>query len=172
MRGVVSLAAAFALPAPFPARDIIVFLAFCAIFATLVVQGTSLGWVIRRLGLEKDEDIPATTVPIQVRVEMAAVSLDAVQQHAGSAGTRDAPAAEEAVEEYQARAERLKMAGHDDDGSPSDLETQRRMRLVEIDAARRKLVDQADEMDSSAHRALGEEFDLEEAQIRRALGEV
>jgi NhaP-type Na+/H+ or K+/H+ antiporter len=44
MRGVVSLAAALALPAIFPGRDIIVSLAFCAIFVTLVVQGTTLGW--------------------------------------------------------------------------------------------------------------------------------
>ena len=42
MRGVVSLAAALALPAQFPERDIIVFLAFCAILATLVLQGTTL----------------------------------------------------------------------------------------------------------------------------------
>lgn len=42
MRGVVSLAAALALPADFPERDIIVFLAFCAILATLVAQGTTL----------------------------------------------------------------------------------------------------------------------------------
>ena len=48
MRGVVSLAAALALPAGFPERDIILFLAFCAILATLVLQGTTLGPLIRR----------------------------------------------------------------------------------------------------------------------------
>lgn len=48
MRGVVSLAAAIALPLDFPERELIV---FCAILATLVVQGTRPGWLIRRLGL-------------------------------------------------------------------------------------------------------------------------
>ena len=41
MRGVVSLAAALALPVEFPGRDLIIFLAFCAILVTLVLQGTN-----------------------------------------------------------------------------------------------------------------------------------
>ena len=47
MRGVISLAAALALPlttasgAAFPQRDLILFLTFCVILATLVVQGLS-----------------------------------------------------------------------------------------------------------------------------------
>src|SRR5205807_6908914 len=55
MRGAVSLAAALALPlktkagAPFPERDLILFLTFAVIFATLVVQGLSLPSLIRRL---------------------------------------------------------------------------------------------------------------------------
>ena len=60
MRGVISLAAALALPlqtaagAPFPDRDLIIFLTFCVILATLVVQGLSLPVLIRALGLEDD----------------------------------------------------------------------------------------------------------------------
>jgi CPA1 family monovalent cation:H+ antiporter len=51
MRGVVSLAAAFALPPDFPSRDLILFLTFCVIAATLVGQGLTLPWLIRRLGV-------------------------------------------------------------------------------------------------------------------------
>ncbi|MBN9522348.1 Na+/H+ antiporter [bacterium] len=55
MRGVVSLAAALALPdiggKPFPHRDLIQFLTFWVIFATLVGQGLTLPWVIRGLGV-------------------------------------------------------------------------------------------------------------------------
>src|SRR5207248_4580335 len=60
MRGVVSLAAALALPltiqngSPFPGRDLILFLTFIVILATLVVQGLSLPPLIRRLGIEDD----------------------------------------------------------------------------------------------------------------------
>jgi monovalent cation/hydrogen antiporter len=61
MRGAVSLAAALAIPletdagAPFPAREQIIFLAFCVILFTLVVQGLSLPSVIRLLRIEEDD---------------------------------------------------------------------------------------------------------------------
>jgi CPA1 family monovalent cation:H+ antiporter len=57
MRGVLSLAAAISLPIavsngrPFPGRNLIIFLTFCVIFVTLVVQGLTLPAVIRKLGL-------------------------------------------------------------------------------------------------------------------------
>ena len=60
MRGAVTLAAALAIPlttdtgARFADRDLIVYLAFCVVLATLVVQGLSLPLVIRVLGLEDD----------------------------------------------------------------------------------------------------------------------
>jgi monovalent cation/hydrogen antiporter len=60
MRGVVSLAAALAVPltlsdgSPFPGRDYILFITFCVILATLVLQGLSLPALIRRLGVVDD----------------------------------------------------------------------------------------------------------------------
>src|SRR5471032_2257220 len=63
MRGVVSLAAALAIPitldetdggTPFPGRDLILFLTFIVILATLIVQGLSLPLLIRRLGVKDD----------------------------------------------------------------------------------------------------------------------
>ncbi len=57
MRGVVSLAAAIALPvalqngAPFPQRNLLVYLTFSVVVATLLVQGLTLAPLIRALGL-------------------------------------------------------------------------------------------------------------------------
>jgi CPA1 family monovalent cation:H+ antiporter len=51
MRGVVSLAAALALAPDFPQRPLILYLTFCVILATLVGQGLTLPWLIRRLGV-------------------------------------------------------------------------------------------------------------------------
>jgi Na+/H+ antiporter len=54
MRGAVSLAAALALPLdpkPFPDRDLVIFLTFCVIVATLVGQGLTLPYIVRRLGV-------------------------------------------------------------------------------------------------------------------------
>lgn len=62
MRGIVSLAAALALPLtvqsgePFPYRDLIVFLTFAVILATLVVQGLTLAPIIRRVNIGGDVD--------------------------------------------------------------------------------------------------------------------
>jgi len=57
MRGAVSLATALAIPlliengGPFPYRDLIVFLVYVTILATVLGQGLTLPWLIRRLGL-------------------------------------------------------------------------------------------------------------------------
>ncbi len=61
MRGAVSLAAALALPTnidggdPFPQRDLVVFLAFAVIAMTLLVQGLTLGRLVRLLGVDGDD---------------------------------------------------------------------------------------------------------------------
>jgi CPA1 family monovalent cation:H+ antiporter len=57
MRGVIALAAAIALPqtladgSPFPHRNLIIFLAFYVILVTLVLQGLTLPWLVRILGV-------------------------------------------------------------------------------------------------------------------------
>lgn len=62
MRGVASVALALAVPlttedgGPFPDRDIIVFIAFGVIIATLVLQGLTLPSLVRRLGVRADSE--------------------------------------------------------------------------------------------------------------------
>ncbi len=64
MRGVVSLAAALAIPLttasgqPFPGRELIAFLTFSVIFATLVIQGMTMAPLARWLKVKAD-DTPA-----------------------------------------------------------------------------------------------------------------
>jgi Na+/H+ antiporter len=80
MRGVISLAAALALPlttetgAPFPERDLILFLTFCVILATLVVQGLSLPALIRALGLEDDGSQDREEIVGRIEVAQAALA--------------------------------------------------------------------------------------------------
>lgn len=56
MRGLVTLATAFALPRDFPQRDLVVLTAFAVVLATLVLQGLTLEPLIRLLGLDRVED--------------------------------------------------------------------------------------------------------------------
>jgi Na+/H+ antiporter len=57
MRGIVSLAAALALPVTFPHRDLIVFTAFSVVLGTLVVQGLTLKPLLRVLDLKDDDPV-------------------------------------------------------------------------------------------------------------------
>ncbi|MGW6744891.1 Na+/H+ antiporter [Streptomyces sp. NPDC055025] len=62
MRGVASVALALAIPLktddgrPFPGRDEIIFIAFAVIVTTLVFQGLTLPWLVRKLGVRADTD--------------------------------------------------------------------------------------------------------------------
>jgi Na+/H+ antiporter len=57
MRGIVTLAAALALPAAFPFRDVIVLTAFSVVLGTLVLQGLTLGPLLRLLDLQDDDPV-------------------------------------------------------------------------------------------------------------------
>jgi Na+/H+ antiporter len=87
MRGVVALAAAMSLPEtvsngmPFPQRDAILFLTFCVIFVTLVLQGLTLPALIRRLGVvdqpfEKCEEVQARRIMIDTALSKLEESTD------------------------------------------------------------------------------------------------
>jgi Na+/H+ antiporter len=83
MRGSVSLAAALAIPlhthagAPFPERDLIIFLAFAVILVTLIGQGLTLGPLINRLGIEDDgQESHEDTLARRRAAEAALARLD------------------------------------------------------------------------------------------------
>jgi len=81
MRGVVTLAVALSLPASMPGRDLMLVTAFAVIFATVVVQGTSLGWLIRKVGPE-DRDPPAKMTMAETEAAIAGARNAAVEANA------------------------------------------------------------------------------------------
>ena len=93
LRGAVSLAAALALPLetdagdPFPARQLVVFLAFCVILATLVLQGLTLPALIRVLRLE-DDGLSAKE-ETKARIYAAEAALGRLEELAGEDWVRD-----------------------------------------------------------------------------------
>jgi CPA1 family monovalent cation:H+ antiporter len=84
MRGIVTLAAALALPAAFPFRDLILFTAFCAVLGTLVLQGLTLRPLMHRLGLEEDDEVER-----EVRLARQETARAGVAALDGSAGGTD-----------------------------------------------------------------------------------
>jgi Na+/H+ antiporter len=86
MRGVVSLAAALALPSEVPGRPLLIYLTFFVILATLVGQGLSLPWIIRRLGVVGGsgvaaEEATARRVAAEVALDRLAGLADEYPDH-------------------------------------------------------------------------------------------
>ena len=104
MRGAVSLAAALALPADFPQRDLLVFLAFCVILVTLVGQGLTLGPLIKLLKvvpgdeMQREEDIARRTA-----IEAALAELE----RARSTWPDHVPLIDRLAENFEHRAEHI-----------------------------------------------------------------
>ena len=94
MRGAVSLAAALALPletdagAPFPERDLVIFLAYCVVLFTVVVQGLTLPAMIRRLGVV-DDGTEEEAEEHAARIAAAEAALEALDGLAEEEWTRE-----------------------------------------------------------------------------------
>ena len=167
MRGVVSLAAALALPVAFPGRDVIVFLSFCAILATLVLQGTTLAPLIRRFDLS-DPDIEAVrpeTVTARKAVAEAAMNVLADRVEDPEHGD----VAESLVSDYKARIDHADRLNEDADLAQRRMDAQMQLKLEALEAARAKLLEHRDDLDGETLSALIQELDLEEEQIRVAV---
>lgn len=84
MRGVVSMAAALALPLQlangtnFPHRNLVIYLSFCVILTTLVLLGFTLPWVIRRLKLEPHSIIAEEYL---VRTEIVSSAITHIEEN-------------------------------------------------------------------------------------------
>jgi monovalent cation/hydrogen antiporter len=166
MRGAVSLAAALALPLDFPQRDLLVFLTFAVILATLVVQGLTLPALIRRLRVRGDDAEERE----EVRARLAATDAALARLHelAGAEWTR-----EDTVERldglYQFRRRRLKArAGiYEDEGfEDRSLAYQRLVREL-LEAQRHAIVrlrNQGTISNDVMHR-IERELDLEDTRL-------
>jgi monovalent cation/hydrogen antiporter len=166
MRGAVSLAAALALPLDFPQRDLLVFLTFAVILATLVVQGLTLPSLIRRLRVRGDD--AEEREEVRARLVATDAALARLEELAGEEWTRD-----DTVERlrglYQFRHRRLKArAGiFEDDGTEDrSLAYQRLVREL-LEAQRHAIVrlrNQGTISNDVMHR-IERELDLEDTRL-------
>ena len=83
MRGLVTLATAFALPEGFPGRDIVVLSAFVVVFGTLVLQGCTIVPLIRLLGIKADLSLRDELV--RAREQLVRAALDSMSSESGPA---------------------------------------------------------------------------------------
>lgn len=79
VRGVVTLALALSLPADFPARDFILVTAFAVILGTVLIQGTTLGLLIRWTGLQPPESDKARLSLSEAEATLMQAQLKVIQ---------------------------------------------------------------------------------------------
>jgi monovalent cation/hydrogen antiporter len=160
MRGIVSLAAAFALPPLFPERDLILFCAFSVVLGSLLIQGLTLRPLLLRIRLE-----PGDMVTMEVgraRAIAYRAALEAVDGDTSAEG-------EALRREY---GQLLREAETDPKGRVFGELPADRLRRRAIDAARQavlKLRQEGTIGDDAFHR-VEEEFDFAELSARTPLG--
>lgn len=179
MRGVVSLAAAFAVPLTtlagerFPGRPQLVFLTFVVVIGTLLLHGLTLPWLIHRLGVGGDQaraDALATATAQDKAARAAAERLDEVLAATEASATVERAA--EALRGWNTRRrnaarERLRRDDPDDDRDETASEAFRRLRLAMLAAERETFIAERDDgrIDDQVLRAVLHALDLEEATL-------
>jgi Na+/H+ antiporter len=171
MRGSVSLAAALAIPletdagAPFPERDLIIFLAFAVILATLVGQGLTLGPLIHRLGVrDTGED---EREEVAARIQLAEAAIVRVDELVREDWVRDETA--ERVRGLLDYRRRRFTATADGDGDGFEERTGNYIRLMYelFDAQREQLIELRNRgaISDEVRRKIERELDLEESRL-------
>jgi monovalent cation/hydrogen antiporter len=172
MRGAVSLAAALAIPlkthsgAPFPERDLLIFLTFAVIFATLVAQGLTLPKLITRLGLA--EDGGDDEEELQARLTATRAALERLETLAEEEWTRDDTLERmRALYEYRSRRFSARAGDIEDDGY-EDRSLAYQQTVQAVLAAQRDALVQLRNEGVISNQVMGRvvnEIDLEESRL-------
>lgn len=169
MRGSVSLAAALAVPTvvgpdatPFPGRELILLTAFVVILVTLVGQGLTLPWIIRRLGViddggAADEEHRAREASSQAALER----LDGLAQE----WPDHLPLIDQIRARYEHRSEHT--GSSTDNAAEDELLEHQRIRHDVIEAERMVIIGMRDrsEINDEVLRRVERELDLEELRM-------
>ena len=174
MRGVVALAAANSLPLtlsdgrPFPQRSFIIYLTFSLILVTLVFQGLSLPWLVRKLGLARTdtglcEEGEARHLLLQAAIEFLNERRSAVS------GGHEAHLYEDLLHEYQHKIAEIEGCGPETQTSGRETASPT-MGGVLLETIRREreelnLLRATGRIGDNIHRNLERELDLSESRL-------
>jgi CPA1 family monovalent cation:H+ antiporter len=174
MRGAVSLAAALALPLttdsgePFPERDLLIFITYSVVLFTVVGQGLTLPWLIRRLRVDQEDDDRDEVEELIARVAATDAALARLDDLEGLEWTNN-DTVERVRRSYGFRRRRFAARR----GEEEDRDYERRSRAYQkllhevIQAQREALIALRDEgeISSEVMRRVERELDLEEQRL-------
>jgi len=153
LRGIVTLAAALALPVHFPYRDLIFFTSFAVVLVTLVVQGMTLRPLIAALDVRDDGAVQREVA--LARVETLRAALDAVSSCVGGEGV------DLLRRRYELRLQRAER--NEEEIDPADQDVVR----VATAAERRRLVELRENgtIGDAAFQEVEQEVDMKELDL-------
>jgi Na+/H+ antiporter, bacterial form len=177
MRGGISLAAVLALPANFPSAPLVIFLVYCVILATLVVQGLSLPWVIKKLHIASEDVLEIAEM--KARLAMARAAAHTLDQIIAD---EDQPVpALESLHSHYSRLSRLLMERLSHEEIDQDMQKQAHEKFAKIEIARKEMVEaerraledmfKQHKLPEDIVRRLNHELDLNEVLILSRQGE-
>lgn len=175
MRGIVSLAAALSIPlllpsgAEFPFRNLLIFLTYTVILATLLIPATTLPWLIRWLGLKGDDDNRRDEAVARLALLKAALrKIDSLSE----ASTFHAASLQTAAERYKRGVRTLESNLEPAAFSPLFDEEQRRRQLTRtlLEAERKELANLRHHgtIHDSVFFLISRELDIEETRLNNA----
>lgn len=172
MRGVISLAAAFALPfvlndgTPFPGRNYILFLTFCVILATLVFQGLTLPILIRKLGVKDDGSTDEEERVARLEANHAAIRL---LEGLSTNGEFSADTVNRLRAEYDERVQQLDLCAENPEECSGEIATPQYQRLQQnaLNVERQTIIRLRNQrvINDNALRRIQRDLDLAEARL-------
>jgi CPA1 family monovalent cation:H+ antiporter len=166
IRGAVSLAAALALPADLPQRDLLVFFTFVVILVTLVGQGLTLPLLIRLIGIEDDGG--AEREDAKARIVAAEAALARLEELALEDWVR-----EDTVErmrgayQFRSRRFRARYGGADEDGAEERSIQYQRLRRELLEAERQAVLELRNDgtITEEVMQRVQRDIDLEDSRL-------
>ena len=172
MRGVVSLAAAFALPfvlpdgTPFPGRNYILFLTFAVILVTLLFQGLTLPIVIKKLCIKSDNSTDEEERTARLKANEAAIDL--IENLRGT-GKFSTDTVDRLRAEYDERVGQLQLCAENPDDCRGEIATPQYQRLQRqaLRAERQTIIHLRNDrvINDDALRRIQRDLDLAEARL-------
>lgn len=169
MRGIVSLAAALGLPLmiseteEFPHRDFIIFLTFCVIFVTLVLQGMTLRKLIQWLGIKLDNRYILEEE--NIRLKLASHVIEHIEENY-SLGLSD-NVLNQIKTKYEIRIQRIRKDKSEQSMTPEQINELQRIQHLLIVKERALILQmrKREEVSDEVVRKIEYELDLEEARL-------
>jgi Na+/H+ antiporter len=171
MRGVVSLAAALALPLtvggnnpiPFPNRDLVIFLTFAVIFATLVLQGLTLPKLIKLFKIKPDTSGEAEEQ--SARLKVASAVIEHIEENYSMALSENV--LNQIKTKYEIRIQRVRKDQSNPNLSDQQVNefTRIRKELLTLERSLIMQMRKAGEIGDDVLRRIEHELDLEESRL-------